>query len=81
MNAVRFDKKEVITGKTHIDIVFEYMKRENLTDDEMDAMIDADRLEFGSAFLNNKMELEFSTDKTRTEVYDSLFMLHKCKRL
>lgn len=73
--AVKIDGVHYHDGKRHIDILKEYQKREELTDDEIDAMIDEGRIEFGSVLLS-KEGMKFSVDETRNSVYSSMDQIY-----
>jgi hypothetical protein len=71
--AIRIDKSEIIySSKRHIDILFDYMNRENLSIDDADKMIEEGRIEFGAVFLNKNMTLDWSGDETRDSVYTDI---------
>ena len=75
--AIRIDKIEILHSERHIDLVLKYRDREKLTDDQMDEMIEAGRIEFGAVFWDSKANsLEWSGDETRDNVYDSMYQLY-----
>jgi len=79
MKAIRIDKDETIFAKRHIDALLTYQNREKLTDDEIDAMLEAGKIEFGQVFLKGKeMTQEFSDDKQRTSLYKRLDIIWSC---
>lgn len=79
MKAIRVDGKEVLHGKHHVDILFEWIEREGLTEDQADEAIEAGRIEFGAVYLDPKSnKLEWSIDKTRTEVYKNTYWVRSC---
>ncbi len=69
--AIRINGTEILQGIRHINILVGYMSRENLTDDQVDAMIDSGKIEFGCVFITST-GLEFSEDEVRKDVYTSL---------
>jgi hypothetical protein len=72
MKAIRINGTEILTGKQHYALLRKFQKRENLTDNQIDAMFDEDKIEFGQVFLI-KGQLEFSTDNTRQTIYKNLY--------
>lgn len=71
--AIKVDGKIIsYANQRHIVLLRDYQDCNALTDDEIDSMIESGRIEFGSAFLNKKMELEFCSDETRNSVYSSI---------
>ena len=79
MKAIRIDKEEILLAKRHIDALMDYKNREKLTDDQIDEMLEANRIEFGQIFLRGKeMEREFSDDKQRTSLYKNLEIIWSC---
>ncbi len=77
--AIRIDKTEVLHGKRHIELLFDYRNREGLTDAQVDAMFEAGRIEFGSVWIHfpkhmqeGVTEWKWSGDETRDSVYKSI---------
>lgn len=77
MKAIRINKTEIIYGKRHVTLLFEYMEREGLSEDQADSMIEEGNIEFGGAFLNKDGTLEWSHDDSRTSVYKDVDSLIK----
>lgn len=79
MKAIRIDGKEILHGKHHVDIFFEWMEREGLTEDQANEALESGRIEFGGVYHDfNTNKLEWSVDKTRSEVYKSTYWLRSC---
>jgi hypothetical protein len=69
--AIRINGEAVRIGRRHIDLVREFQQENGFSDDDVDAMIQQGRIEFGSCFLVAG-KMEFGTDKTRQSVYSSI---------
>ncbi|MER8827188.1 hypothetical protein NKH73_13960 [Mesorhizobium sp. M0938] len=72
MKAIRIDKAEVLHGKRHINLLVDYQMRDGLSDGQIDAMIEAGRIEFGQVFLSADKRLEWDEDECRNSVYTSI---------
>lgn len=79
MQAIRIDGKEVLHGGRHIDILTEWMERENMTDEQTDEAIEAGRIEFGSVHWDHNINgLAWSVSPTRNDVYKSVYYVRAC---
>ena len=73
--AIRVNGTEVLSagaGEWHFEILVRYQKREGLTDEQLDEMIEEGRLEFGHTYLDlPSKSLLFRSDEGRNFYYDS----------
>lgn len=72
-SAIRVDGNKVFHGKRHIELVMDYGEDHGLTENELDSMIEAGRIEFGSVWwVCAEKRWDFSGNETRNFVYSSI---------